>query len=591
MIISLVKNKFCITFSQDINLLMRKGICSIFKVKLENTVFVDTWLFLNKMKTLNEYLKINKLVDKLYIDDDATQLILDISKKYKVNLNSSINLSEVEIQNILKKLGLKRELKLSQLQNVEKLLKSSVGADFSVPGAGKSTTAFSLYCIRKCFDSDLKMLIICPKNVFGAWEDENRVCFQNPMKLCRLEGGIDKIRIQLTKNYDVFLITYEQLLTSGECIERFLIKNKTSIYIDECHRMKNGFRGKIGSKILNLAHLPKYKNIMSGTPMPNKLTDLVSLYEFLYPLENVNEKSVVDKIQGVYVRTTKFDMKLKPYKIIRSIVPKDKEFEKLYNLCMGRELSILLNNMSYIEMINNIRRYVIKMIQLTSNPALLLKATPELQSIKEFSNIVNKKIPPKIRVAVERARQLASEGKKVIIWTNFIDNIKYLEYLFKDLNPISIFGETPVGSVDNPLTREGKLKRFKEIKDDCFIMIANPQAVSEGISLQNICSYSIFIDRNYDSRLFEQAINRIHRLGLFEGNQVIIEVLLLEHTIDMNIDRALERKMKNMHEVLNDNNLQIEYEQFVNEENNLDNFEIGSGMNEDDIKELIYSLF
>ena len=67
------------------------------------------------------------------------------------------------------------------------------------------------------------------------------------------------------------------------------------VFLDESHRIKGGKTR--AEAVLEIAHLPKRKLIMSGTPMPQSPKDLVPQFRFLYPAKDVDENTVIDLIQ------------------------------------------------------------------------------------------------------------------------------------------------------------------------------------------------------------------------------------------------------------------------------------------------------
>ncbi|MGG2066936.1 SNF2-related protein [Bacillus sp. S14(2024)] len=564
----------------------------IYQLQEEDEPVIPAWKFLNQMNAFGAFIRIHNLKKEVTISDTAKSILVKAKQSQQEIKDTSffgMFLTEQEVSATLKDIGFTRILKWYQMRNVKLLLEKSADADYSVPGSGKTACAYALYGIRKKKENNLVMMVIGPKNVIGSWEQENIFCFSSPLTTCRLEGGFAKIEALLSGKFDVFFITYEQLLNVHTIISSFLRKNKVALYLDECHKMKGGLSSRTGTVILNLAHLPKYKTIMSGTPMPNSLEDLVSQHQFLLPSIKTNADSVAQQMQSLYVRTTKQEMNLRPYTIKKTIVHMNKEQKALYDRLIGEELDRLKYESSYyMDMVKRIRRYAIKMIQLSSNPRLLLKSSPELAYVKEFEE-ATKQLSPKLMVAIARAYELASKGKKVLIWSNFIDTIKLLERKLAPLKPVTIFGETPTGDEDDPYTREGKIKRFKE-DERCFVMIANPMAASEGISLHQVCHYQVFIDRNYDSRLFEQAINRTHRVGLSDEREVVIEILLLNGSIDVNVDNRLDLKLFNMYQVLNDERLSVENEGEVTDSDYEEQYGFYSGMNLDDSKNLLNSL-
>jgi len=568
---------FHISFFQQSDQIKR-DLATIYQVPEDPFVLsVPAWRFFNHFEDFSSFVLLRNLKDKVTFSDHARTVLKETKKKRKETLTPalSMEITKEEIELSLLQLSFKRELKSYQMRNLQFLLQKPVGADFSVPGSGKSTTALSLYALRKKQEPSLKLFIVCPKNVFGSWEEQNEECFHSPFSVCRLEGGILKVNALLTGTFDIFLMTYEQLLTAFSSVAYFLKQHHVSLYIDESHKMKGGIHSKIGQTLLNLSHLPRYKLLMSGTPMPNSEEDLVSQYHFLCPTHKIDATTVTKAIQSLYIRTTKQEMNLPAFSIKRTLAKMNPTYHALYQKLLLKELEqIQYESADSLEALKKINRCAVKLIQLASNPTLLLHASPELALLTEFQE-ATKELSPKLLIAVARAFELAAKGEKLVIWTTFVGNIRFLEQLLAPLNPVTIFGETPTGDEETWGTREAKIKAFKKQKN-VHVLIANPQTASEGISLHKECQYQLFIDRNYDARLFEQAMNRTHRVGLPKDKPVIIELLLLEDSVDENVDIRLDIKLGNMYDVLNDTRLLQEDEY--------------SEMNYDDANDLLLSI-
>jgi hypothetical protein len=117
----------------------------------------------------------------------------------------------------------------------------------------------------------------------------------------------------------------------------------------------------------------------------------------------------------------------------------------------------------------------------------------------------------------------------------------------------------PSGEASDPETREGRLRRF-HVDDDCMVMIANPAAAGEGISLHTVCHEALYLDRSYVSTHFLQSIDRIHRLGL--SSDVITNVHIFQTRapqglgcIDHSVSRRLAAKVRAMQQLLDDRDL------------------------------------
>jgi hypothetical protein len=195
------------------------------------------------------------------------------------------------------------------------------------------------------------------------------------------------------------------------------------------------------------------------------------------------------------------------------------------------------------------------LLQLVSNPVLLLNGNHGLP--EQLLHAAIAAGAPKVDWVCRRARELASQGSKVLIWTNFISNVQTIAARLADLEAQSIFGAVPTGSEDDDETREGKIRRFKT-DANCYALVANPQACAEAISLHVQCHHAIYVDRTYNAAQYLQSRDRIHRIGLPPNQLTYIEVLSCPDSIDVSVERRHDRKIQRMRQVLNDNSIGLD---------------------------------
>ena len=95
-----------------------------------------------------------------------------------------------------------------------------------------------------------------------------------------------------------------------------------------------------------------------------------------------------------------------------------------------------------------------------------------------------------------------------------------------------------------------------------MVMIANPAAAGEGISLHDVCHHAIYVDRIFNATHFMQSMDRIHRYGKDGNGDIIcqkhtttIEILCCKDSIDTMVHSNLARKMRAMYNWLNDPDL------------------------------------
>jgi SNF2 family DNA or RNA helicase len=122
----------------------------------------------------------------------------------------------------------------------------------------------------------------------------------------------------------------------------------------------------------------------------------------------------------------------------------------------------------------------------------------------------------------------------------------------KDFNPAVIYGDIPINEEKDPTdNRELRIKKFKT-DPACRVLIANPGACGESISLHDVCHDAIYVDRTFNAGQYMQSLDRIHRVGLDPKSKTSYYVLQVENTIDETINRRLDEKRARMMKVLNE---------------------------------------
>jgi len=489
----------------------------------------------------------------------------------------TIDIEEKDINQLLSQLGFNRQLKDEQQRDVSKLLKLKHGANFSVPGAGKTTTILAVHTILKKYKKVSKLFVISPINAFISWEDEIHEIFKaTPLKVLRLTAGlINNFSEVVRLDPDVLLINYEKMRKEISYLTYFFTQNNIHLILDESHRIKSGKNNLSYSQIIRLSDLAYRRDILSGTPMPQSYLDLQPQLDFLWPAENIipdlSSRTEEVKIQvinlaikNLYVRTTKNELGLKAPDIFYTKIPMGSiqgELYKLFKSEAARMIAGMDNNSR-----NNFRKIgksVIRLLQASTNPMLLgikdeyiddIQPVPQdfqiWQLLEEFVKYEKSK---KIEYLKKRVKEITDKDdkNKIVIWSYFVRNIQLLERLFKDYNPVSIYGGIPTGSDDDENSRENRIRKFHD-DDTCRLMIANPQACGEGISLHKVCHFAIYLDRSFNAAHFLQSIDRIHRLGLDKSIDTKIEILVSENSIDEILIRRLNEKIIAMGEILDD---------------------------------------
>ena len=82
------------------------------------------------------------------------------------------------------------------------------------------------------------------------------------------------------------------------------------------------------------------------------------------------------------------------------------------------------------------------------------------------------------------------------------------------------------------------------------VLLANPAACAESISLHKACSNAIYYDLSYNCAQYVQSLDRIHRVGGSEDKPAHYYFLQYEDTIDADILQNVQRKAQRMEDII-----------------------------------------
>jgi SNF2 family DNA or RNA helicase len=481
-----------------------------------------------------------------------------------------------QLEDRLRSIGFtKRVLRWFQLRDLARLSAIPHGANFSVPGAGKTTVTLALHMLVRT--PGLRLFVVAPKSAFPAWMSVVDECIgtnapQEHLQQFTILDGSAKSNERCLRFLDStrYLITYDLMIRQQSMLASVFSTMPMHIVLDEAHRMKAGTGSRRGAFLLNVSPLFVRRDILTGTPMPQGPEDLASQLAFLWPGHGLDIQvqrgdHPRDVLGELYARTTKTELGLPPAKRHFIDVPMLAGQMALYgvvrNETLRRFAAVVRGGGAGLDFLRA-RRSVMRLLQISANPTLALRAIAEdLPGISSgiVDAVVDEGVSQKIRAVMDHIRALASEGRKVVLWTIFTGTIADLEVLLADLNPVTLFGAVPSGSDTDLSTREGRLRRFHH-DPSCKLLIANPAAAGEGISLHTVCHDAIYLDRTYVSTHYLQSIDRIHRLGLEPGVETNIYIYRTKAppeigSIDYSVSRRLATKIRGLQQLLDDKDL------------------------------------
>ncbi len=488
--------------------------------------------------------------------------------------------------------NIKRSLKIHQLKAAYHLYLLGNGANFSVPGSGKTTVVITVYEKLRLEGKVNTLFVVGPPSSFGPWKNEFfETLGRNPHHIIMAGGN----KSQRKNHYytipehraELYLTSFQTLLSDKKEVNQFLkLKDvKAFFVVDEAHYIKQ-IKGNWAQAILQQAERARYRCVLTGTPMPKSYTDIFNLFDFLWPNQNpipaamkasikVNEerrntnlvKNTLDEYIGpLFYRVRKTDLKLKPQNFLIPYVIEMGKYERTIYDAIYKRIADYSKKEYFknIEFINKIGRgRIMRLRQSVSYPKLLNTAIDEyderlLNDLTDLKSIIRRydsiEVPAKITHLISLVKLLRKKKEKIVIWSNFIDTIKLIEKHLRQegLNCKKIYGHTPIegSSFRDEETREKIRDEFVDTTSGLDILIANPAACAESISLHKTCHHAIYYDLTYNCAQYLQSLDRIHRVGGSETVEANYHFLQYKNTIEVDIKKNIDGKTKKMFDVI-----------------------------------------
>lgn len=446
-----------------------------------------------------------------------------------------------------------------QRRDITKLLALRHGANFSVPGAGKTRVALANFQSRRAAGEVVRMLVVCPKSAFESWQTEAEHCFEGTIRLAVMDGTPPP-------SLDILLVNYERIVDSQGLLLSWMRTEPTLLVLDEAHRMKLGPAGAWGAACLTLGPYAKRRLILSGTPAPNGVRDLENLFNFVWPGLGVSAvrnavsggdlRNASNQLRPLFVRTTKSELNLPPVDRVVRRVELPPIHRELYDALLGQASGKWRGGERDVESLGRVLMYL---LMAATTPALLATGAsrheplpyrvPPIQpppgSTLEtlMRDLPHYEMSPKYQEVLKIVSDNAHLGRKTLVWSTFVRNLSSLELLLKAFQPALVHGQTE--------DRPDQLMRFRE-DEDCMVLLSNPATLGEGVSLHQVCHDAVYVDRDFAAGRFMQSLDRIHRLGLPHDARTTVTALIADGTIDELVEDRLASKLRFMGGILDD---------------------------------------
>lgn len=476
----------------------------------------------------------SELLDKLCLYDDIELKLL----KDKVEKDSLYRLSNY-----------KTKPYNYQIEGIQFGLNHNKWLLLDEMGLGKSLQAIYIAQELKKRDKIKHCLIICGVNNLKAnWKKEilthtNLSCMILGEKINSkgrsVMGSIKERAAQLSKPIkEFFVITNIETLRETCIMDAFKLKKNEFdlIIVDEIHSCKSP-TSQQGKHLLKL-NKAKFQIGMSGTLL---LNDPLDTY---VPLKWIGvEKSNYTTFKYHYCTYVgEFHNILLGYKNIPLLK------YQLASCSLRRKKDEVLDLPpktiveEYLEMDNkqatfydNIKQGIIDEVdKVTMSTTSLLSMVARLRQATAYPGILTTEDIPSIKInrACELTDNIVNNGDKVVIFSTFKDTVYELERKLSKYNPVIGTGDLKDSEIST------NINKFQE-DPNCKVFIGTWQKCGTGITL-TAASYMIFIDTPWTAAIFNQACDRIYRIGT--KKKVIIYNLITKDTVDERVFEIISNK-------------------------------------------------
>lgn len=484
-----------------------------------------------------------------------------------------------------------RRLKEHQLKAALHLLAVTNGANFSVPGSGKTTVVLAVYAWLKSLGEVHALFVVGPPACFGPWRAEYGAVLGSAPKIAMLAGGdVDDRRNNYAATQsdicDLYVTSFQTLQRDWARVRALFGSARFFLVVDEAHYIKQ-LGGVWASAVLGVTQDAARRCVLTGTPFPRTYSDAFNLFDVLWPrstplpqAERIKVEYLAAKqrdeeatnilsatIGPLFYRVRKSELHLAEQRFHPPIIAEMGTHEKRIQdaiLDRVRELS-MDDYMRDIDLLMRLRRgRMMRLRQTVSYAKLLGTAVIDYnESLTEgdlsLADVIRHyddlETPGKVTALLGFLGGLRSHGeKKVVVWSNFVGTLKTIRrHLEAQGYGVGlVFGATPTETtpINDEQTREEIIASFIDPDSGLDILIANPAACAESISLHKTCSHAVYYDLSYNCAQYLQSLDRIHRVGGSEDKVANYHFLQYNATVDQDILTNVQAKARRMSAII-----------------------------------------
>lgn len=427
-------------------------------------------------------------------------------------------------------------------------------------GLGKTRTVLEVFAHYRQTDPALKLLVVCPLSLIrAAWmADIEKFTSFTAAPYRDLKGS---------ELPDIVIINYESLISSKilPAVKKMILSNPFMCILDESSRLKNN-KSITTKVVLSLAPLFRYRLIASGTPCPNSELELWGQVRFLrsdvfdksfYAFRNTyfhlekNGQTMQQQVQGrVMNRMMMRNIMMQGWKysitpfmrehIMHKIKPfthwkkKEDALDLPEKVDQVREVQLSADEQrAYSDMKNHL------VAEIGGQTIAAQVALAKISKLRECTaGFMYNADGTAMNLGKSKLNELEDTleelgDQQVIIFIEFKHEVNMVKAMLAKKygaeQVVTLYSETDDREVSIAAFQQGKAR----------YLVCHPRSAAHGLTFVN-ASTMIFYSLSYSYEAYEQARNRIHRIG--QGSTCLYIHLVAKNSIDEELLKVLQRK-------------------------------------------------
>lgn len=344
-------------------------------------------------------------------------------------------------------------------------------------------------------------MVVCPASVLTNW--------------CREIRKMSRLTVTKIHGYSRYSALDSWIKTGGVAVTTYETTGHINfedgfkfslLVVDEAHYIKNPE----AQRTIFVKHISTFSErllFMTGTALENKVDEMISLIKMLQP-------AVATSVRGMEALASAplFRKKVAPVYYRRK---REDVLTELPELIESREWCNLMPE----------EESVYEEAILNKNYAQARRVSWSVSDMRHSSKAIR---------MMELIKEAESEGRKVIVFSFFLDTIRKVRELLGD----RCYG--PINGSVSPQRRQEIIDEFDKAPPGS-VLAAQIQAGGTGLNIQS-ASVVIICEPQFKPSIENQAISRAYRMG--QTRNVLVYRLLCDETVDERITELLETKQE-----------------------------------------------